>query len=360
MTETKPKRKPKLELRDPAKPLAEFEARPLDPNHPAARIFNQVAALAGEQQRAEATTTHHPPSTHQPPPTSQAVAPERDFTRVANSIVRSAVPAGLFRGESKKLYDAIYHRTRGAVVPRRKIRATQAELMEWARVSHNTLKSHLKHLSRVGLLKIHYVRGDNTGAEYEVFLPEEESPTTHHPPPTHQLTTSQNLAPPTSQNLVLGGGGQVSIESTTSGDSKTSFKTNTERSDDDDAALAGLNESLKSVTKEITGKDLSAAEKERWREVADVLVAELKIAAARTTVSSVPAFLAEHLRRRLWKMDKKQAHAEGRELPDETVSQTPRLDASKCPDCGGSGWWYPEGESKGVAKCKHEKLAAEG
>jgi hypothetical protein len=274
---------------------------------------------------------------------------------VANSIVRNAVPAGIFRGESKKLYDAIYHRTRGAVVPRRKIRATQAELMEWARVSHNTLKSHLKYLSRVGLLKIHYVRGDNTGAEYELFLPEEATPpTTHHPP------TTQNLAPPTTQNLVVGGGGQVPVESNTSGDSKTSFKTNTERSNDDDAALAGLNASLKNVTKEITGKDLSPADRERWREVADVLVAELKIAAARTTVSSVPAFLAEHLRRRLWKMDKKQAHAEGRELPDETVSQAPSVDASKCLDCGGSGWWYPEGESKGVAKCRHGKLAAKG
>jgi hypothetical protein len=353
MTETKPKRKLKLELRDPAKPLAESEARPLDPNHPAARIFSQ-AALTNERENL-APTTHHPPPTDQPPPTTQAVAPERDFTRVANSIVRSAVPAGIFRGESKKLYDAIYHRTRGAIVPRRNIRATQAELMEWARVSHNTLKSHLKHLSRVGLLKIHYVRGDNTGAEYEVFLPEEAPPpTTHHLPPT-----SQNLAPPTSQNLVLGGGGQVAMESDTSGDSKTSFKTNTERSDDDDAALAGLSASLKSATKEITGKDLSPADRERWREVADVLVAELKIAAARTTVSSVPAFLAEHLRRRLWKIDKKQAHAEGRELPDETVSQAPSFDAGKCLDCGGSGWWYPEGETKGVARCKHEKLAGE-
>jgi hypothetical protein len=268
--------------------------------------------------------------------------------------------AGLFKGESKKLYDALYQRTRGAVVPRRSIRATQADLMDWAHVSHNTLKAHIKHLSKVGLLKVHYVRGDNTGAEYEIFTPEEAPPTTHHPQTTQQPTTSHNLVPPTNQNSVLGGGGQEVEKSTTSENSKTSFKTNTERSDDDDAALAGLNESLKSVTKEITGKDLSAAEKERWREVADVLVAELKIAAARTTVSSVPAFLAEHLRRRLWKMDKKQAHAEGRELPDETVSQTPRLDASKCPDCGGSGWWYPEGESKGVAKCKHEKLAAEG
>lgn len=93
--------------------------------------------------------------------------------------------------------------------------------------------------------------------------------------------------------------------------------------------------------------------------MADVIAAELRIASARTTVSSVPAFMAEHLRRRLWKIDKKQARAEGKELPDEAISKAQSFDASKCSDCGGSGWWYPEGESKGVAKCKHEKLTKE-
>lgn len=80
-------------------------------------------------------------------------------------------------------------------------------------------------------------------------------------------------------------------------DPKTSFKTNTEGSADDDAALAGMITILKSATKEITGKEVSTAESNRWKELAEVLIAELKIAAARTTVSSVPAFLAEHLRR---------------------------------------------------------------
>jgi hypothetical protein len=141
--------------------------------------------------------------------------------------------------------------------------------------------------------------------------------------------------------------------------SKTSYKTNTERSDDD-AALAELVVSLKALTKEITGKELSPAESGRWKELADVLAAELRIAATRTSVSSVPAFLAEHLRRRLWKIDKKQAKAEGRELPDE-AQNTPGsvVDASSCPDCGGSGWWYPEGDGKGVAKCKHERPTSE-
>jgi phage gp16-like protein len=151
---------------------------------------------------------------------------------------------------------------------------------------------------------------------------------------------------------------QGAIDTTVYENPKTSFKTNTEN-DDDDAALAGLIATIKTASKEITGKELSAAESDRWKEFAEVLMAELKIAAARTTISSVPAFMAEHLRRRLWKIDRKQARAEGRELPDEVVAQTASVDASKCPDCGGSGWWYPEGEGKGVAKCRHEKLASE-
>jgi hypothetical protein len=32
------------------------------------------------------------------------------------------------------------------------------------------------------------------------------------------------------------------------------------------------------------------------------------------------------------------------------------LDTKSCPDCQGSGFWYPEGVEKGVAKCKHKRL----
>jgi hypothetical protein len=32
------------------------------------------------------------------------------------------------------------------------------------------------------------------------------------------------------------------------------------------------------------------------------------------------------------------------------------LDSSKCPDCEGKGFWWPEGYERGVAKCKHPKL----
>jgi hypothetical protein len=32
------------------------------------------------------------------------------------------------------------------------------------------------------------------------------------------------------------------------------------------------------------------------------------------------------------------------------------LDASKCPDCSGTGFYYPEGREKGMARCKHPQL----
>jgi hypothetical protein len=35
---------------------------------------------------------------------------------------------------------------------------------------------------------------------------------------------------------------------------------------------------------------------------------------------------------------------------------TTQVDTSQCPDCQGSGFYYPNGPTGGVAKCKHEKL----
>lgn len=350
MKDTKPKpRATKLPLREPAKPLGQPEIKPPSPDHP---IFN----LIGPAKAAEDTqspTTHHPPPIDQPPPTTQSIAPVRDFVRVPNSVVRDALPAGLFKGESKKTYDALYQRTRGAVAPRRMIRATLADVMNWAGVSHNTLKAHFKHLVRVGLVQIHYVRGDNTGAEYEVFTPEEVPPTTHHPETTHQPPTNQNMAPPTSQNLVGGGWGQTVDSKRINEPDNTSFNTNTEQNTDDEA-FAKFLAALRAANREVTGKEPSASDADRWEELAELLVTELKIAAGRTsTVSSIPAFLTEHLRRRLWKKDKRQVEAEAVQGREEV---TPKIDATQCPDCFGTGMWYPEGFDKGVARCEHKSL----
>jgi len=297
-----------------------------------------------------------------PPKEDTSHAPARDFNRRANSLDRDSLPAGHFPGSSKKLYDALYLRTRGAHTPVKTIRATRREIGQWSGIKNiKTIAAHLSHLSTVGLIIHQWERGSTEGSLYEVRLPEETnnglrwSKTTSAPLNPSESPLDQNLVLPLDHNSVSGGLSQIYVNTDTSANAKTSSKTNTERSDDD-AALAAMIATLKNATKEVTGKALSPADGNRWNELAEVLVAELKIAAARTTVSNVPAFLTEHLRRRLWKIDKKQARAEGRELPDEAVSQTPNINASACPDCGGSGWWYPEGESKGVAKCKHAKL----
>ncbi|MDQ3256322.1 MAG: hypothetical protein M3R15_20945 [Acidobacteriota bacterium] len=78
--------------------------------------------------------------------------------------------------------------------------------------------------------------------------------------------------------------------------SKTSFKT-LEKNDDE--AFATFVGKLREVAKEITGVEPDHGEQARWGDVADILVTELREAASKTkTVSSVPGFLAAHLKRK--------------------------------------------------------------
>ncbi|MGB7923067.1 MAG: hypothetical protein WCF57_07470 [Pyrinomonadaceae bacterium] len=304
------------------------------------------------QTRRTSQTRQSQPSS---PPTP--VAPERDFTRTANSIVREAVPAGVFKGKSKQIYDCLYSLTRGAIVPKRKVRISRPKLMALAHIgSRATFDSNVRHLSAVGLVVVEQITGEHEGNEYQVFLPEEMSMPSQ---------TSQSSLTSPAQKLVRLDSLETSQtrqsisseESTTYDPSKTSFKTNTEH-DDDDAALAGLYAMLKEAAKEVTGKGLSPAEHERWRELGEVLATELRIAATRTTVSSAPSFLTEHLRRRLWKKDKGQLQSEAAASSAVKPKYTLSVEQiSKCPDCGGSGFYYPQGYEGGVAKCRHEKLA---
>ncbi|HYJ46478.1 MAG TPA: hypothetical protein VEV81_07675, partial [Pyrinomonadaceae bacterium] len=140
------------------------------------------------------------------------------------------------------------------------------------------------------------------------------------------------------------------VEST--GELKTILK---RQNTDDEAAPLALALALARAERELSGKVTSDPSK--WEDLADILVKELKLAAGRTTVSSVPAFLAEHLRRRLWKKEKFQLETEAAE--QQTSAPAKKVDASKCPDCFGTSMWYPEGFEKGVARCTHSKLTVE-
>jgi hypothetical protein len=327
-------------------------------------IVSGTDAVNSIASNDETTTHHSPPVTtipQDPPPpppitTQLSAAPARDFNRRANSLEREAMPQGLFPGSSKKIYDALYLRSRGAHPPRTRVRAARRDFLNWTDIRNlKTVDGHLRYLMSVGLIVRHWELGSTEGSEYEVRLPEElpRLTTTPHQSPRDTISGFSGSGYP--QNLGSGGYSQAADLSATSGTDKTFIKTSTER--DDDEAFAGFTTAMKKVVREVTGKEPSVAEATRWSELAEILATELKIAAGRTTVSSVPAFLAEHLRRRLWKKEKRQIEAEAAEQK-ASVSER-KADASKCPDCFGTGMYYPEGFDKGVARCPHSKLVPE-
>jgi hypothetical protein len=276
----------------------------------------------------------------------------------------------MFNGKAKQLYDCLYSLTRGAIVPSMTVRISRAALMKKSGIGAKvTLEQNLRRLALSGLISIKTIGGVQGGNEYTVRLPEEAIPST--PPSTG---TSLPSPPSSGENVGL----LAPLESSPprhglsaayqrpSDDPKTLSKTVLQNLDDEAAPLrtkafekfevfTNAIESLDVVVKELTGKGISKSEASKWSELFELLTTELKIAAARTTVSSVPAFLTEHLRRRLFKASKEQMEQGSREAKDAPDTQP--VDASKCPDCGGSSWTYKDGdESKGVIRCKHEKL----
>jgi hypothetical protein len=337
MAETKPKAADSLRTPKPKKKLGLSVPPALRlPHDDLIHPESSPPTLASHTSPTTTTshTSHTFPSAEIEAPVP--VTPARDYTKVANSIHREAVPGGLFTGKSKQLYDCLYSLTRGAIVPSRTVRISRPKLMKKAGIGARvTFDANVERLTVVGLIQVRRIAGEHNGNEYTVFLPEEVSMTT--------LTsmTSQGSHTSHAQNPVRLDGLEtsqtrhtLSVENTnTSSVPKTSFKTNTERTDDE--ALAPFSSALKQAAKEITGKEPSPAEAERWRELADVLVTELKIAAGRTNVSSVPSFFAEHLRRRLFKKDRAQLASEEKSGPEPSV----KVDASKCPDCFGTGMW---------------------
>jgi hypothetical protein len=257
----------------------------------------------------------------------------------------------MFNGKAKQLYDCLYSMTRGAIVPSMLVRISRAELMKKSGIGAKvTLEQNLRRLIAAGLVSMKTIGGIQGGNEYTVYLPEEVTlPST--PPSTG---TSPPSPPSGGEKLGLlapletrtpSHGLNVDSEQISS-DPKTSFKTNTGKTDDEAFA------SLRVAVKEATGKDVSASS---FKELDELLATEFRIAAGRTTVSSGPAFIAEHMRRRLWKKDRRQVEEEGKTAGEGQKTEM-KVDASKCPDCFGTNYYYPNGYEKGVAKCRHEKL----
>jgi hypothetical protein len=279
-----------------------------------------------------------------------SIAPERDFQRVPNSVTREAMPQGLFRGKSKQVYDYLYHQTRGAMTPKRSVRKSRKEILKGSGLgSMVTVDAAVEHLKTVGLLEVRPAIGSLNGNEYEVFTPEETTTRTSSTTSTTSLTQKVDV-------LVLPESGSTSTTQTVESlDSYGAPKTKIKDKDHIDDEAAPLTSLLQQAERELTGKNASQAA--QWKELAELLITELRIAAGRTTISNVPAFLTEHLRRRLWKVDKKRA-TEISVAAQEQGSQPTLSEAEKrsCPDCAGTNFWYPQGPDKGVARCTHAKL----
>jgi replication initiation and membrane attachment protein DnaB len=261
-------------------------------------------------------------------PVIQSVAPEKDFSKMPNSIKR-AVEDGKFPNSSLAIYLYLYSLTRGAIQPKRSVRVNKSKLLAGANLrSEKALIKNLGHLKNIGLIRITVFNGDHLGNEFEVFVPEEieVNPPTYLPTkqPTYLLTKSTQV--PTVQRLV-GRWVQNEENKDTYGNPKTLFKDF--KNDDEPAALyesdnkfffedlrageeavvgvslsdAGhgvIEKVINDLSKKLIGKELKPDDNQKLKELAELLVMELEIAAARTdSISNIPSFLTEHLRRRL-------------------------------------------------------------
>lgn len=106
---------------------------------------------------------------------------------------------------------------------------------------------------------------------------------------------------------------------------------------------------------ELTGKQVSKKDREAYGEVAHldlaVITDGLKTAIKRATAAGSRVNSFRYAINCIHEVAKISAQP--------VASTTPPADASdysQCPDCGGSGFWYPSGTEKGVDKCRHLRL----
>jgi hypothetical protein len=365
MTEADEKKKPTIEAREPKKKVAGIfdNLRKLPQAHPVEEILGLAEDRGSTPSilpRPSTDSTASRPSTlSRQQNKTAAVSPERDYTKVANSIVRLAVPSGIFGeqgGKAKELYDTLYHLTRGAVVPQRKVRIPKDRLMKKAGIgSEVTLRKNLARLRVAKLINERLVPGMHGGNEYEVFLPEEVG-----------LSLSTPSTPRTASNAPQNREGVETLDSTgssvgsnlaasiTSADDKTFLLRPEKNIDDEPAAL--LLRLLQEAEREVAGK---TGDPQRWSEPLGIIIAELKVAASRSAViSSAPAFLAEHLRRRLGKAERQAAAspAEASSAPGQAPAPRKReFTEEPCSVCKGSLMEVlPNGEKKRCGHCRDE------
>jgi hypothetical protein len=207
------------------------------------------------------------------------------------------------------------------------------------------------------LINERLVPGMHGGNEYEVFLPEEvglslSTPSTPSTPRTDSNAPQNREGVETLDSTGSSVGSNLAA-SITSADDKTFLLRPEKKIDDEPAAL--LLCLLQEAEREVSGK---AGDPQRWSEPLGIIIAELKVAASRSAViSSAPAFLAEHLRRRLGKAERQAASlAEASSAPGQAPAPRKReFTEEPCSVCKGSLMEVlPSGEKKRCGHCRDE------
>jgi hypothetical protein len=256
-----------------------------DPLEPLDHLSTQILRNSESLLRQPVKSSNYP------------VSPAKDFAKLPNSI-RRAVQHGDFPGHSLQIYLYLYSLTRGAIQPKRAVRATKPKIKVGAGVGSDvTLNKHLNHLKTKGYLKITEIRGQYLGNEYEVIIPEEFSLD-----PLDPLEGLEGLKAEGLDSLKAGPSRpfQTVENKDINGENKTFFKERGKNPRSDEDPFADFYKKFQAASESLTGKKLSKNDAGNLSKLADLLILELNIAARRTgIISSVPAFLTEVLRRRL-------------------------------------------------------------
>lgn len=267
------------------------------------KIDKKSDAPAQKRERVISAETHE-------------IAPVKDFQKVPNSVTRRIMAQGIFRGKSKQVWDYLWSVSRGAINPTRFVTKSRNEIKIGSGLgSMVTVDAAIEHLVQVGLLEVVRAVGSPVGNRYEIFAPEEikddfesQNSTPESAlkmPSTYTSNTSNTRYTSPIQKLdelVLLESSNTSIGYPIENKDickplKTYLK---DKSKNDDDMYGEMLEVFEKSAAKFGGKKSSKNQKKNWTELAELLVAELELAAARTeSISNVPAFLTEHLRRRL-------------------------------------------------------------
>ena len=326
MAEKKPKKgNLKIATREPQKPKAGIfddlgKGRQQGVKHPLREILNLTSDENNEPTDLPTIIPTNIPTNEPTLSKSQPIAPEKDFARIPNSIKR-AVEAGHFPNSSLAIYLYLYSLTRGAIKPKRSIRVNKTKLLSGANLrAEKALLKNLAHLKNLGFVKITIFNGDHLGNEYEVFVPEEIEGDLPTYLPTKQpayLITGDTPVPTVQRSV--GRLVETTENQATYDVPKTSFKDNVKS---DDEAFAPFIEKFQKACEQLTGKQLSKRDSDKLSDLADLLILELKTAARRTdSISSVPAFLTEVLRRQFFAARQQQSVSKSSKLKKDTVGK---------------------------------------